>query len=171
MTRETGDEDHNQLMNPGYPIGVISDTHGLLREEALAALAGSALIIHAGDVGDPAILTRLRDIAPTVAVRGNVDTQSWAAVLPATRIVEAAGHAIYVLHDLARLDLDPAAANLAVVISGHTHKPRIEGKEGVLYLNPGSAGPRRFDLPTTVATLTVVNGRPHATLIDLPIKK
>jgi putative phosphoesterase len=112
----------------------------------------------------------LRDIAPAVAVRGNVDTQPWAAVLPPTRLVEVEGHTIYVLHDLAALDIDPADANVAVVISGHTHRPRIEEKGGVLYLNPGSAGPRRFDLSTTVARLTLVDGRPHATLIDLPIK-
>jgi putative phosphoesterase len=158
-------------MDPAYPIGVISDTHGLLRPEALTALAGSAFIIHAGDVGDPVVLLRLRDIAPAVAVRGNVDRQPWAAGLPATRLVEVEGHAIYVLHDLAALDIDPAAANVAVVISGHTHRPRIEEKGGVLYLNPGSAGPRRFDLPTTVARLTLVDGRPHATLINLPIKR
>ena len=148
---------------------MISDTHGLLREEAIAALSGSASIIHAGDVGDPAILSRLRDIAPAVAVRGNVDTQPWAAVLPMTRVVEAEAHSIYVLHDLARLDFDPRAAGISAVISGHSHKPRIEERDGVLYLNPGSAGPRRFDLPVTVARLTVVAGRLHAALVELKV--
>ena len=154
-------------MSSAYPIGVISDTHGLLREEALTALAGCATIIHAGDVGDPAILARLRDIAPTLAGRGNVDTQPWATVLPMTRVVEADEHLIYVLHDLAQLDLDPRAAGLHAVISGHTHKPRLDERDGVLYLNPGSAGPRRFDLPITIARLTVVAGKLHAALVEL----
>jgi putative phosphoesterase len=156
-------------MNSAYPIGVISDTHGLLREEALDALAGSALIIHAGDVGDPAILARLRDVAPTVAVRGNVDTQPWATVLPMTRVVEAEAHAIYVLHDLAQLDLDPRAAGVSAVITGHSHKPRIDERDGVLYLNPGSAGPRRFDLPITVARVSIAAGRLQATIIELTV--
>ena len=156
-------------MSSAYPIGVISDTHGLLRAEAVAALAGSAMIIHAGDVGDASILARLRDIAPTVAVRGNVDTQPWARVLPLTRVVEADLHAIYVLHDLAQLDLDPRAAGLAAVVTGHSHKPRIDERDGVLYLNPGSAGPRRFDLPVTVARLTAEAGKLQATLVDLKV--
>lgn len=149
---------------------MISDTHGLLRDEALGALAGSALIIHAGDVGDPSILSRLRTIAPVVAVRGNVDTQPWATVLPLADVVQAESHAIYVLHDLAQLDLDPRAAGLAVVISGHSHKPRIDERNGVLFLNPGSAGPRRFDLPVTIAHLTLEGARLHATIVELAVK-
>ena len=136
-------------------VGVISDTHGLLRPEAVAALQGSELILHAGDVGDPEILDRLRRIAPTFAVRGNVDTAPWARVLPLTEVVEIGTLQVYVLHDLATLDVDPKAAGLAAVISGHTHRPVAAVREGVLYLNPGSAGPRRFTLPIAVARLRV----------------
>jgi putative phosphoesterase len=146
---------------------VISDTHGLLRDEALAALAGSALIIHAGDVGNPSILSRLRDIAPVVGVRGNVDTEPWARVLPLTNVVQADPHTIYVLHDLTQLDLDPRAAGLSAVISGHSHQPLIDERNGILFLNPGSAGPRRFDLPVTVARLTTEEGRLRARILDL----
>jgi putative phosphoesterase len=136
-------------------IGLISDTHGLLRNEALRALRGADLIIHAGDVGKPEILAELEELAPLVVVRGNVDTAEWAATLPATAVTEAGTAMIYVLHNLDELDLDPAAAGFHVVVSGHTHNPgRIERK-GVLYINPGSAGPRRFDFPITVARLNV----------------
>jgi len=138
-----------------HRVGLISDTHGLLRPEAVRALAGSELIIHAGDVGRPEILEALKAIAPVVAVRGNVDTGGWAARLPATAVAEAGPALIYVLHDLNDLDLDPAAAGFHVVVSGHSHKPARSEKAGVLYLNPGSAGPRRFTLPVTVARLDV----------------
>jgi uncharacterized protein len=135
-------------------IGLISDTHGLLREEALTALRGSELIVHAGDVGDPGILPRLRKLAPVVAVRGNVDTEAWARrELPETAIAEAGKISIYVLHDVHALDLDPAAAGFPIVVSGHSHKFLQSEKSGVLYINPGSAGPRRFTLPITVARL------------------
>ncbi len=134
-------------------IGVISDTHGLLRPEALQALRGSDLIIHAGDVGDPSILEALANIAPVVAVRGNVDTPDWAKSLPETAVVEMGGVNIYVLHDLKALDLDPKASEFHVVVSGHSHKPSRSERIGVLYINPGSAGPRRFSLPITVATM------------------
>ena len=133
-------------------IGVISDTHGLLRP-AVRALEGCELIVHAGDVGRPEILEALRKIAPVVAVRGNVDRASWAEVLPVTQVVQASGATLYVLHDLNELDLNPAAAGFQIVISGHTHKPAQFEKEGALYLNPGSAGPRRFALPVTLARL------------------
>jgi len=134
-------------------IGLISDTHGLLRPEALDALRGSQLILHAGDVGDPAILTTLRSIAPVVAIRGNVDTELWASVLPTTELVTAAGVNIYMLHNRESLDLVPEAAGFNIVLSGHSHKPAQEWRREVLYINPGSAGPRRFQLPITVARL------------------
>ena len=135
-------------------VGLISDTHGLLREEALTALRGSELIVHAGDVGDPDILPRLRKIAPVVAVRGNVDTEAWARrELPETAVAQAGDISIYVLHDVHALDLDPAAAGFQIVVSGHSHKFVQSEKSGVLYINPGSAGPRRFTLPITVARL------------------
>jgi len=134
-------------------IGLISDTHGLLREEALNALRGSDLIIHAGDVGDPKILEALRPIAPVVAVRGNVDTAEWARSLPETAVAEAGAVHIYVLHDSNALDLDAKAAGFHIVVSGHSHKPGRSERNGVVYINPGSAGPRRFNLPITVARL------------------
>jgi uncharacterized protein len=136
-------------------IGVISDTHGLLRPEALAALRGSELIIHAGDVGDPEILDQLAAIAPVTAVRGNVDTSAWARRLPETEVVDVRGISIYVLHDLAQLDLKPEAAGFQAVIYGHSHVPKQEERNGVLYFNPGSAGPRRFKLPISVGRLIV----------------
>jgi len=137
-------------------VGVISDTHGLLRPEATEALQGSKLIVHAGDVGNAEVLERLRAIAPTVAVRGNVDGGAWATALPVTDVVEVGRLRLYVLHELSGLDLDPKAAGFAAVISGHTHRPSAEVRNGVLYLNPGSAGPRRFSLPVAVAKLQVV---------------
>lgn len=134
-------------------VGLISDTHGLLREEALARLRGSELIIHAGDVGKPEILAALKEIAPVIAVRGNIDKESWASALPATAEVQFHSARIYVLHNLQDLDLDPAAAGFQVVVTGHSHHPRREERGGVLYVNPGSAGPRRFKLPVTIARL------------------
>ena len=136
-------------------VGVISDTHGLLRSEAIEALRGSAMIIHAGDVGKAAVLERLRGISPVIAVRGNIDTEPWAASLPESAIVAAGTHRLLVLHDLSQLAVDPAQAGLAAVVFGHSHKPSMEKRAGVLYLNPGSAGPRRFRLPTTLARLAV----------------
>jgi putative phosphoesterase len=136
-------------------IGLISDTHGLLREEALEALRGSELIIHAGDVGKPEILEELRTIAPVVAVRGNVDSEPWAQALPETAVVEAGSVLIYILHDVKTLDLNAASAGFHIVVSGHSHKPGKTERDGVLYINPGSAGPRRFQLPVTVALLRV----------------
>jgi uncharacterized protein len=136
-------------------IGLISDTHGLLRDAALEALRGCELIVHAGDVGKPEILTALRQLAPVVAVKGNIDTAPWASELPATAIAEAGAVTIYVLHNIEDLDLDPVAAGIQVVVSGHSHQPKSVEKSGVLYINPGSAGPRRFRLPVTVARLDV----------------
>jgi putative phosphoesterase len=134
-------------------IGLISDTHGLLREQALRSLRGSELIVHAGDVGERKILEELRELAPVVAVRGNVDTADWARTLPLTAVGDAGRVQIYVLHDLNALDLDPVAAGLQIVVSGHSHKFGRSERSGVLYINPGSAGPRRFQLPITVARL------------------
>lgn len=148
-------------------IGVISDTHGLLRPEAVASLADSDLIIHAGDVGDPAILERLNEIAPVTAVRGNVDMGTWARKLPQTNVLEAEGVSIYVLHILDQIDLKPDAAGFSAVIYGHSHEPHIETKNGVLYFNPGSAGPRRFDLPITAGRLSVQRGSITAEIIEL----
>ena len=148
-------------------IGLISDTHGLLRPEALAALQGADRIIHAGDVGAPAVLEALRAVAPVSAVRGNVDHGEWAAALPLTQVIESEAGLLYCLHDLNTLDLDPGAAGLAAVISGHSHQPRIERRGGVLYINPGSAGPRRFSLPVSLARLHLEHGGLEAELVTL----
>lgn len=144
-------------------VGLISDTHGLMREAALRALQGSDLILHAGDVGKPEIIETLRAIAPVVAVKGNIDRGAWAASLPATALAEAGPAMLYVLHDVHELDLDPVAAGFHVVVSGHSHKPGCTERSGVLYINPGSAGPRRFRLPVTVARLDL---RPTPWKID-----
>ena len=134
-------------------IGVISDTHGLLRPEAEQHLAGVAHIVHAGDIGRPDVIARLRQIAPVTAIRGNVDTDNWAEDYPDTETVRLGGRVIHILHDIHDLKLDPSSSGIDVVISGHSHRPRIETVQSVLYLNPGSAGPRRFTLPITLATL------------------
>ncbi len=142
---------------PEHLIGVISDTHGLLRPEAVDALQGVELIIHAGDIGNPEVLAGLERLAPVYAVRGNTDRADWARDLPLNRVVEVRGLLIYVLHELFCLDLDPTAAGLASVIYGHSHSPHLERKNGVLFLHPGSAGPRRFTLPVTLARIKVSN--------------
>lgn len=148
-------------------IGVISDTHGLLRPEAIAALQGSEHIIHAGDIGDPAIIPSLEKIAPVTAIRGNIDVDPWARRFPETEAVELAGLHIYILHNVNALDLNPKAAGFAAVISGHSHQPKQETKDGVLYFNPGSAGPRRFKLPITLGKLEIVNGKLSGKIIEL----
>ncbi len=148
-------------------IGAISDTHGLLRSEAVTALAGVDHILHAGDVGDARILDALRAIAPVTAIRGNIDTSGPCAALPATELVELGGTVFYLLHDVKQLDLDPGSASISVVLSGHSHKPLIEHRRGVLFLNPGSAGPRRFSLPIALAMVTLGDGAPRAEVIDL----
>ena len=148
-------------------IGVISDTHGLLRPESLLALRGSDYIIHAGDIGDPAILKRLAEIAPLTAIRGNVDRDAWARKIPATNVLEVGGVSIYVLHNLNELDLKPEVAGFGVVVSGHTHVAKSEIKNGVLYFNPGSAGPRRFRLPVTVGRLQVKDGEVSTEIIQI----
>jgi uncharacterized protein len=148
-------------------IGVISDTHGLLRPQAIQALRGVELIIHAGDIGNPEILTVLQQVAPVHAVRGNTDRGDWARDLPLTQLVEVGDIHVYVLHELFTLDLDPTAANLAAVIFGHSHAPHLEHKSGVLYLNPGSAGPRRFTLPVSMARLRVRGESLHVDFVNL----
>ncbi len=150
-------------------FGVISDTHGLLRPEAVKALEGVDMIIHAGDIGKPEILEALRAIAPVVAVRGNNDTGEWALTLPETEVVEVGRIALYVLHDVHALDLDPAAAGFDAVISGHSHQPAVARRHGVLFVNPGSAGPRRFKLPVSLARLSIRGEDLDARLVDLPV--
>jgi hypothetical protein len=150
-------------------VGLISDTHGLLRPQAVGELRGCDLIVHAGDVGKLEILDELRALAPTLAVRGNVDRGAWAESLPLTEVVEAGPHRLYVLHILEDLDLVPEAAGFAAVISGHSHRPHAETRHGVLYLNPGSAGPRRFRLPVTVARLRVTQSGVEHEIVELAV--
>jgi putative phosphoesterase len=150
-------------------VGVISDTHGLLRPEALAALEGADAIVHAGDIGSAGILDALRRLAPVIAVRGNNDRDAWAASLPEIAKTEIGGLRIWVVHDLAELAEDPARAGVAVVISGHSHRPRVERREGLLFLNPGSAGPRRFSLPIAVARLRLGPAGPRAQIVELTV--
>ena len=147
-------------------IGLISDTHGLMRQEALTALKGSDLIIHAGDVGSPGIIEQLRTVGPVVAVRGNIDKGAWASQLPMTAVVKARSALIYVLHDIQQLDLDPAA-EFNIVVSGHSHKPGHTERSGVIFLNPGSAGPRRFKLPITLALLNLRRSPWSVEFVDL----
>ena len=149
-------------------IGVISDTHGLLRPEALAALRGVEHILHAGDVGGIGILDKLRKIAPVTAIRGNVDVHGACAKLPATDVVELGGQLFYLVHSVHDLDINPAAAGVAVVVSGHSHKASVEVRDGVIYFNPGSAGPRRFSLPVTVGFVTVEDGV-EASVMELAV--
>jgi putative phosphoesterase len=149
-------------------IGVISDTHGLVRPEALAVLEGSDIIMHAGDVGSPDVLDRLRAIAPVTAVRGNVDKGDWARALPGHEVVEVAGTLLYMIHDIGELDLDPAG-QFGAVVFGHSHRPKNERSDGVLYFNPGSAGPRRFTLPITVGRIILENGMLSAEIVELDV--
>jgi putative phosphoesterase len=155
------------MARSSYLLGLISDTHGLMRPEALDALHGSDFIIHAGDIGDSAVLESLAQIAPVRAVRGNNDQGAWAAILPTTEVVELGSHSIYVLHNFMELDLDPAAAGFTAVVSGHSHKPAVDKRDSVLFVNPGSAGPRRFKLPVTVATMTFQSRHCAARIIQL----
>jgi uncharacterized protein len=150
-------------------VGVISDTHGLLRPEALLALRGSDHILHAGDVGNVEVLAALRVLAPVTAVRGNNDRGPWAEELPETAAVELGGALVYLVHDVAAVELDLRAAGMAALVTGHSHKPLVGQRAGVLHLNPGSAGPRRFRLPITVARLTVASGRISAEILPLAL--
>jgi uncharacterized protein len=151
-------------------VGVISDTHGLLRPEAVAALRGADLIIHAGDVGTPEVIDVLRKLAPTFVVRGNIDKAHWADTLPMTADVEVGGLSFHVLHDISELDLNPAAVGYAAVVYGHSHQPSIEMRDGVLFLNPGSAGPRRFKLPISIARVGVSGQQLRPEIVELPVK-
>ena len=148
-------------------IGVISDTHGLLRPEAVAALAGVDHILHAGDVGNADILDQLRAIAPVTAIRGNIDTHGPCTQLPATDFIELAGKLFYLVHSTPWMDINPLVAGVAVVVSGHSHQPVVETRNRVLYLNPGSAGPRRFKLPVTLATVAITGDSLSARIVDL----
>ncbi len=148
-------------------IGLISDTHGLLRPEAIRALSSARYIIHAGDIGGPEILDELRKIAPVHAVRGNNDKGAWAAGIPLYLALELEGVSIHVRHDLQEIDIDPKAAGFDVVVTGHSHKPTISERDGVQFVNPGSAGPRRFTLPVTVGYLDVTTGRPRARITQI----
>jgi putative phosphoesterase len=151
-------------------IGLISDTHGLLRPEATAFLRGSDHIVHAGDIGHAAVLQELARLAPVTAVRGNNDREPWADAVRETEVLEVGEVLIYVLHDLSELDVDPAAAGFRVVVSGHSHRPAVEERDGVLYVNPGSSGPRRFKLPIAVAELHVVGASVEARLVELDMR-
>ena len=148
-------------------VGVISDTHGMLRPEAIELLRGSEHIIHAGDIGAPEIIPALEKLAPVTAIRGNIDQMAWCRRFPETEVVELGGLHIYILHDVNAIDLNPKAAGFAAVISGHSHKPHQEMKDGVLYFNPGSAGPRRFKLPVTVGRLEINGAVLSATVLSL----
>ena len=152
-------------------VGLISDTHGLLRPEAVAFLRGSDFIVHAGDIGDASVLSELKAIAPLTVVRGNNDRGPWAEAIAENEVLQVADVTIYVLHNLDELDLDPAAAGFRVVVSGHSHRPLAEERDGVLYVNPGSAGPRRFRLPIAVAELEIGGGSVKATLVDIETGK
>jgi uncharacterized protein len=150
-------------------LGVISDTHGLLRPEAVEGLRGVDRILHAGDIGIPEVLTELLKIAPVTAVRGNVDREAWAQAIPSREVIEIEGISIYMLHILAELDLKPKAAGIEVVVYGHSHEPKSEVRDGVLYFNPGSAGPRRFKLPVTVGRLVVEHKTVRSEIIELEL--
>jgi putative phosphoesterase len=150
-------------------IGIISDTHGLVRPQAIEALTGVDMILHAGDIGNQQVLDALKDIAPVVAVRGNNDNGDWAHALPEREVVEVGKVSIYMLHDVKEIDISPSGAGFHVVVSGHSHKPSVEECRGVLYVNPGSAGPRRFKLPVSLAHLKIIGEKVHANIIELAV--
>lgn len=165
MTSQACEPEGNKTLT----IGVISDTHGLLRPEAIQALIGVDHILHAGDIGDPLILDKLRWIAPLTAIRGNIDRSGPCGMLPATEAVELGGRLFYLVHALQDLDINPVAASVAVVVTGHTHRANVEQRDQVLYLNPGSAGPRRFDLPITLAKVSLTTETLNAHIVSLQV--
>lgn len=152
-----------------HVIGLISDTHGLIRPQALAALEGVDGIIHAGDIGKPEVIVALKTIAPVAAVKGNIDSGVWATSLPNTKLVQVGGTRLFIIHNIKELDRDPVARGYQVVVSGHSHKPLVASRDGVLFVNPGSAGPRRFKLPIAVGKLFIQNGQVNAEIIDLAV--
>jgi len=152
-------------------IGIISDTHGLMRPEAIEALRGVDRIVHAGDVGSPEVLEALAEVSPVTAVRGNIDKGAWAKALPESEVLEIGSVSLYVLHEIGQLDLDPVAADFQAVIAGHSHNPSVETRNGVIYLNPGSAGPRRFKLPVALARLKISGNQITTEVVRLPSKE
>ena len=150
-------------------IGLISDTHGLIRPEAIEALQGVELIIHAGDIGKPEVVSALKAIAPVAAIKGNIDNGAWAKLLPDTKLVKAGGMRLFIIHNVRELDCDPVARGFQVVVSGHSHKPSVSTRDGVLFVNPGSAGPRRFKLPIAVGKLFIEDNRVNAAIIELTV--
>ena len=152
-----------------HVIGLISDTHGLIRAEALEALQGVDLIIHAGDIGKPEVVSALKDVAPVAAIKGNIDSGGWAKFLPDNKLVKASGTRLFIIHNVRELDCDPVARGFQVVVSGHSHKPSVSTRDRVLFVNPGSAGPRRFKLPVAVGKLLIQNKQVNAEIIELPV--
>ena len=152
-----------------HVIGLISDTHGLIRPQAIEALQGVELIIHAGDIGKPEVIDALKDIAPVVAIKGNNDIGAWANLFPETKLVKAGNTRLFVIHNVNELDCDPVARGYQVVVSGHSHKPSVSTRDGVLFVNPGSAGPRRFKLPIAVGKLFIEDNQVNAAIIELPV--
>jgi putative phosphoesterase len=150
-------------------IGLISDTHGLIRREALEALQGVDLIIHAGDIGKPEVIVALKAIAPVAAIKGNIDSGAWAKLLPDTKLVKSGNTRLFIIHNVRELDCDPVARGYQVVVSGHSHKPSVSTRDGILFVNPGSAGPRRFKLPVAVGKLFIQNKYVNAEIIELPV--
>lgn len=167
MSADAGTEGSERPASSTHLVGVISDTHGLVRPEAIDALTGVELIIHAGDIGSPEVIEALQRVAPVRAIRGNNDRDAWARLWPETDLVPIGAVSIYVLHNLAELDLDPRAAGIQAVISGHSHRPKAERRSGLLYLNPGSAGPRRFNLPICLARMRVTGTEVGYDFVDL----
>ena len=155
--------------NDRHVIGLISDTHGLIRHEALEALQGVELIIHAGDIGKPEVVSALKAIAPVAAIKGNIDSGAWAKLLPDTKLVKAGGTRLFIIHNVRELDCDPVARGFQVVVSGHSHKPSVSTRDGVLFVNPGSAGPRRFKLPVAVGKLFIQDKQVNAEIIEFPV--
>ena len=155
--------------NDRHVIGIISDTHGLIRPQALEVLQGVDFIIHAGDIGKPEVVSALKAIAPVAAIKGNIDSGAWAKLLPDTKLVKAGGMRLFIIHNVRELDCDPVARGFQVVVSGHSHKPSVSTRDGVLFVNPGSAGPRRFKLPVAVGKLFIQNKQVNAEIIELPV--